>query len=77
MEDHYKILGVQKDADADSIKKAYRIMAKKYHPDKNSGNKEAEEMFKKISAAYDILGDENKKAKYDASKNLYQGFSIN
>lgn len=77
MEDHYKILGVQKDADADSIKKAYRIMAKKYHPDKNSGDKEAEEMFKKISAAYDILGDENKRAKYDASKNPYQGFNFN
>jgi molecular chaperone DnaJ len=76
MQDHYKILGVQNDADSDTIKKAYRTMAKKYHPDKNSGDKNAEEMFKKISSAYDILGDENKKAKYDASKNPYQGFNF-
>lgn len=58
MENYYDILGVNKNATADEIKKAYRNLAFKYHPDRNQGNADAEEKFKKISAAYDVLGDE-------------------
>lgn len=63
--DYYKILGVEKNASADDIKKAYRKFAMKYHPDRNPGNKEAEEMFKKGSEAYEVLSDPNKRAQYD------------
>ncbi len=63
--DFYKTLGVSKTASADEIKKAYRKLALKYHPDRNPGNKEAEEKFKEISAAYEVLGDENKRKQYD------------
>ena len=63
--DYYEILGVSKSASADELKKAYRKMAMKYHPDKNKGDKSAEEKFKEISHAYDILSDEQKKAAYD------------
>ncbi len=65
MDDLYQILGVSKNATADEIKKAYRDAAKKYHPDANPGNTAAEEMFKKINAAYSVLGDETKRAQYD------------
>jgi molecular chaperone DnaJ len=63
--DYYEILGVAKTASGDEIKKAYRKMAMKYHPDKNHGNDEAEVMFKKINEAYQILSDESKRATYD------------
>lgn len=63
--DYYQLLGVNKNASADEIKKAYRKLAMKYHPDKNQGNAEAEDQFKKISEAYNVLSDENKKSKYD------------
>lgn len=62
---HYDTLGVNKTADLAEIKKAYRKMAMKYHPDRNPGNKEAEEMFKKIASAYEVLSDEKKRAQYD------------
>lgn len=65
MEDYYKILGIDKSASADEIKKAYRTMALKYHPDKNNGDKSSEEKFKKISEAYEILSDPTKKSQYD------------
>ena len=65
MEDLYKVLGVSKTASADDIKKTYRKLAVKYHPDKNPGDKAAEEQFKKISAAYSVLGDEDKRRQYD------------
>ncbi len=64
--DYYNVLGVKKDATAAEIKKAYRQLAKKYHPDKNPGNKEAEEKFKQINEAFEVLGDEEKRKKYDA-----------
>lgn len=64
-QDFYKVLGVQKGASAAEIKKAYRKMAVKYHPDKNPGDTEAEEMFKKAAEAYEVLSDPEKKAKYD------------
>ena len=63
--DYYEVLGVSKDADSSAIKKAYRKLAKKYHPDTNAGNAEAEKRFKEISEAYAVLGDEEKKKLYD------------
>jgi molecular chaperone DnaJ len=63
--DYYEVLGVQKGATKDDIKKAYRKLAIQYHPDKNQGNKEAEEKFKEATEAYEILSDDQKKAAYD------------
>jgi molecular chaperone DnaJ len=63
--DLYSVLGVEKKASPDEIKKAYRKLARKYHPDTNSGDTQAEERFKEISAAYDVLGDPDKRKQYD------------
>ncbi|UER67683.1 molecular chaperone DnaJ [Borrelia sp. BU AG58] len=63
--DYYEILGLSKGASKDEIKKAYRKIAIKYHPDKNQGNKEAETRFKEATEAYEVLGDDNKRAQYD------------
>ena len=63
--DYYDILGVNKSASKDDIKKAYRTTAFKYHPDKNPGDKKAEEKFKEASEAYGVLSDDQKKTNYD------------
>lgn len=63
--DYYEVLGVSKDASADEIKKAYRKKAIQFHPDRNPDDKEAEENFKEAAEAYDVLSDQNKKARYD------------
>jgi DnaJ-class molecular chaperone len=63
--DPYQTLGVKKDASQDEIQKAYRRLAKKLHPDLNPGNKQAEEQFKEVSQAYDLLGDADKRARFD------------
>jgi molecular chaperone DnaJ len=63
--DYYEILGVKKNASEADLKKAYRELAKKYHPDKNKGNKDAENRFKEISEAYAVLSDSEKRAQYD------------
>src|SRR4026207_32435 len=65
MADFYNTLGVQKTASDDDIKKAYRKLAMTYHPDRNNGSREAEEKFKQITEAYDVLRDPNKRAAYD------------
>lgn len=63
--DYYAILGVAKDAEADAIKKAYRTLARKHHPDANAGDPKAEETFKQVSQAYDVLSDDDKRREYD------------
>ncbi|MFR8441973.1 MAG: DnaJ domain-containing protein, partial [Campylobacter sp.] len=64
-EDYYEILGVARDADAETIKKAFRKLALEFHPDRNQGDKESEEKFKKINEAYQILSDDQKRRMYD------------
>mgnify|MGYP003465618083 CR=1 FL=1 len=63
--DYYEILGVSKNATADEIKKSYRKVAMQYHPDRNPGDKPAEEKFKEAAEAYDVLSNDDKRAKYD------------
>ena len=63
--DYYEVLGVQKGADDAEIKRAYRTLAKKYHPDMNPGDAEAERKFKEVNEAYEVLSDADKKARYD------------
>jgi len=69
--DYYKILGVDRNATEEEIKKAYRRLAMKYHPDRNPGDKSAEEKFKEINEAYEVLGDPEKRKRYDALGESY------
>lgn len=74
-QDYYKTLGVERKSSQEEIKRAYRKLAMKFHPDRNPGNKEAEEKFKQINEAYEVLGDEKKRSHYDqlgASYNQWQ-----
>src|SRR5436189_269149 len=69
--DFYKVLGVPKDATEAEIKKAYRKLAREFHPDANKGNAKAEERFKEISEANDVLGDPKKRKEYDEARALF------
>jgi molecular chaperone DnaJ len=71
--DYYKILGVSKNASADEIKQSYRKLARKYHPDANKGNTSAEERFKEISEAHNVLSDEKRRKEYDDARSLFGG----
>ena len=75
--DYYEALGVAKDASADDIKKAFRKLAVKYHPDRNQGDTAAEEKFKEINEAYAVLSDPEKRKKYDTfgSSDFHQQYS--
>jgi molecular chaperone DnaJ len=74
--DYYKILGVGKNASDEEIKKAYRKLARQHHPDRNNGNKQAEERFKEISQAYDVLSDPDKRKAYDRGSGPLGGFGM-
>ncbi|MBP6179333.1 MAG: DnaJ domain-containing protein [Anaerolineales bacterium] len=72
--DYYKVLGVERKASTDDIRKAYRKLAMQYHPDKNPGDKKSEEKFKEINEAYQVLSDDQKRARYDQLGSAYSNF---
>ena len=71
--DFYKVLGVAKDADQATIKKAYRKLARANHPDSNPGDKAAEDRFKQVAEAYDVVGDTTKRKDYDEMRSMFAG----
>ena len=68
--DHYEVLGVARDASGDDIKRAYRRLARELHPDANPGDQAAEDRFKEVSAAYEVVGDADKRAEYDEARRM-------
>jgi len=74
--DYYKTLGVPKTATAAEIKKAYRELARKYHPDANKGSTDAEERFKEITEAYNVVSDEKQRKEYDEARSMFGGFRV-
>src|SRR6201987_5937576 len=74
--DYYKTLGVPKTAKPAEIKKAYRSLARKYHPDANKGNADAEDRFKEITEAYNVLSDEKQRKEYDEARSMFGGFRV-
>ena len=76
MKDYYKVLGVSSKATKEEIKKAFHNLAKKYHPDINKGDKSAEEKFKDVSEAYEVLGNDDKKREYDNARIFGSGFNF-
>ena len=76
-QDPYQELGVSRTASADEVRRAFRKLAKQYHPDKNPGDKAAEERFKRVSAAFDLVGDADKRKKFDQGEIDADGREIN
>ena len=74
--DYYKALGVPKTATAAEIKKSYRELARKWHPDANKGSTQAEERFKEITEAYNVLSDEKQRKEYDEARSMFGGFRV-
>src|ERR1700742_5114694 len=74
--DYYKTLGVPKTATAAEIKKSYRELARKYHPDANKGSSDAEDRFKEITEAYNVLSDEKQRKEYDEARSMFGGFRV-
>ena len=71
--DYYEVLGVSRNASADELKKAYRKVAMKHHPDRNPGDKKAEEKFKEASEAFEVLGDKERRSRYDQFGHAAEG----
>ena len=76
MKDYYEVLGLKENASKEEIKKAFHTLAKKYHPDINKGDRSAEEKFKDISEAYEVLGNEANKTKYDNARRFGGAFNF-